>query len=197
MLGEVTRFAPSPTGYLHLGHAFAAWMAWQRARETGGCFLLRIEDIDPDRCRPAYAEAILEDLRWLGLDWDGEVLVQSQRFQSYRRGLDELAARGLIYPCFCSRAEIRASAAAPHGPDGFPLYPGTCRRLSEDERWARLAAGQPHAMRLDVQRAMEGASGLTVFEESTGELAVTARIVRGRGAGAPRCTGELPFLRHA
>jgi glutamyl-Q tRNA(Asp) synthetase len=153
----VTRFAPSPTGHLHLGHAHSALFAWRRAREAGGRFLLRIEDIDPLRCRPAFTEAILEDLDWLGLDWDGEVRVQSAHLPEYRRALDALAARGLLYPCFCTRAdiarEIAAAASAPHGPDG-PLYPGTCRRLPAAERAARLAAGEAHALRLDMAAAL-------------------------------------------
>jgi glutamyl-Q tRNA(Asp) synthetase len=161
----VTRFAPSPTGYLHLGHAFSALFAWRRARETGGRFLLRLEDIDPTRCRPEYAAAILEDLAWLGLDWDGEVRVQSQHLAGYRAALDRLAARDLLYPCFCTRTDIQQSAAAPHTPDGAPLYPGTCRWLSADERAARIAAGVPHAQRLDMQRALACAGTALAFEE--------------------------------
>jgi glutamyl-Q tRNA(Asp) synthetase len=161
----VTRFAPSPTGWLHRGHAYAAWVAWRRAREAGGCFLLRIEDIDPERCRPEFAAAIPEDLRWLGLDWDGEVRVQSSHFAAYRATLDRLAARFLVYPCFCSRAEVMrevaASAAAPHDPDGAPLYPGTCRHLSPAERARRIAAGYPHAWRLDMTRALATAPPLS------------------------------------
>src|SRR3954447_15891317 len=126
----VTRFAPSPTGYLHLGHAFSALAAWHRARDAGGRFLLRLEDIDPVRCRPEYAAAIQEDLAWLGLDWDGPVRVQSEHLADYQAVLDKLQERQLVYPCFCTRTEIAreiaASAAAPHGPDGAPLYPGTC-----------------------------------------------------------------------
>ncbi len=167
-----TRFAPSPTGLLHLGHAFAALTAWRRAREAGGRFLLRLEDIDATRCRPHYAAAIVEDLAWLGLDWDGEVRVQSQHFADYRAVLDGLAARGLLYPCFCTRAEIAreiaAAGAAPHGPDG-PRYPGTCRRLSADERQARLAADEPHALRLDMAAAQAAVpERLTVREEGEG-----------------------------
>ncbi len=164
-----TRFAPSPTGHLHLGHAYAALTAWRRAREAGGRFLLRIEDIDPARCRPEFAAAILEDLEWLGLDWDGPVRVQSQHLADYATVLDRLATRGLLYPCFCTRAdiahEVAASAAAPHGPDG-PRYPGTCRLLSADQRAARLAAGHPHALRLDMVAALATLPGpLFVTEE--------------------------------
>src|SRR4051794_32388954 len=138
-----TRFAPSPTGLLHLGHAHAALAAWRRARATGGRFLLRLEDIDATRCRPEYAAAIPEDLEYLGLDWDGPVRVQSEHLGEYRETLDHLAARGLLYPCFCTRAdiqrEIAQSASAPHDPDGAPRYPGTCRALPEAERAARIA----------------------------------------------------------
>ena len=162
----VTRFAPSPTGHLHLGHAFSALIAWRRARAAGGRFLLRLEDIDPTRCRPEFATAILEDLAWLGLDWDGEVRVQSGHLAEYRAVLDALATRGLLYPCFCTRADIQQSAAAPHTPDGAPLYPGTCRSLSADERAARIAAGERYALRLDMARALSAVSqSLTCGEE--------------------------------
>jgi glutamyl-Q tRNA(Asp) synthetase len=164
----ITRFAPSPTGYLHLGHAFSAFNAWKRARDAGGRFLLRLEDIDPGRCRPEYAAAILEDLAWLGLDWDGPVRVQSEHLAEYQTVLDALAGRGLIYPCFCTRADIAASAAAPHGPDGSLIYPGTCRRLSAAEREDRIAAGARFALRLDMAAALR--PGLTYTEESEGRV---------------------------
>jgi glutamyl-Q tRNA(Asp) synthetase len=175
----VTRFAPSPTGFLHLGHAHSALAGWRRARAAGGRFLLRIEDIDPLRCRPEFTAAIEEDLAWLGLYWDGPVRVQSAHLADYRGVLEALAARGLLYPCFCTRAdiarEIAASAAAPHlapmGPDG-PLYPGTCRRLSRDERAARVAAGEPHALRLDMAAALQAVpAGLSFAEEGEGRIA--------------------------
>ena len=124
----VTRFAPSPSGYLHLGHAHAALFAWRAARRAGGRFLLRIEDIDGPRCTPAFAAAIEEDLAWLRRDWDGPVLRQSARMAGHAAALDALEGMGLLYPCFCTRAEIRAeieaAGGAPHGPDG-PHYPGT------------------------------------------------------------------------
>jgi glutamyl-Q tRNA(Asp) synthetase len=130
---------------------------------------LRLEDIDPGRCRPEFADAILEDLAWLGLDWDGEVRVQSQHLAEYRSALDMLAARGLLYPCFCTRADIQRemeqSAAAPHTPDGTPLYPGTCRALSQHERAARIAAGERYAQRLDVQRVLALVPDALTFEE--------------------------------
>jgi glutamyl-Q tRNA(Asp) synthetase len=169
----ITRFAPSPTGLLHLGHAFSAFNAWKRARDAGGRFLLRLEDIDPNRCRPAYAEAIQEDLVWLGLDWDGPVRVQSERLPEYQAVLDGLVARGLVYPCFCTRAdiarEIAASSAAPHGPDGAKLYPGTCRRLSPAERADRIAAGERFALRLDM--AMASRPELSYDEDGEGRIA--------------------------
>jgi glutamyl-Q tRNA(Asp) synthetase len=165
----VTRFAPSPTGHLHVGHALSALTGWRRAREAGGRFLLRLEDIDPTRCRPEFADAIQEDLAWLGMDWDGPVRVQSEHMDEYAAVLDTLRARGLIYPCFCSRADIqrRTVATAPHGPDGGPLYPGTCRGLSKTERSSR--AHEPHALRLDMARA--AIEGLTFREEAEGLVA--------------------------
>lgn len=172
MSDVTTRFAPSPTGYLHLGHAFSAFNAWRRARDAGGRFLLRLEDIDPARCRPDYAGAIEDDLRWLGLDWDGPIRVQSRHLPEYQAVLDHLAARGLVYPCFCSRAavmrEAAASAAAPHAPDGAPLYPGTCRRLTAAARDDRIAAGERFAMRLDMQAAAR--PGLWYQEEGQGRV---------------------------
>jgi glutamyl-Q tRNA(Asp) synthetase len=169
MMSDVTRFAPSPTGYLHLGHAHSALIAWRRAREGGGRFLLRVEDIDPARCRPEFARAIEEDLGWLGVDWDGPVRMQSAHLPEYRRALDALGTRGLLYPCFCTRAdiqlEITASAAAPHAPDGGVVYPGTCRHLSNAERARRIDAGERYALRLDTARALSCVAGTLTFEE--------------------------------
>jgi glutamyl-Q tRNA(Asp) synthetase len=165
----ITRFAPSPTGLLHLGHAFSAFNAWKRAGDAGGRFLLRLEDIDPNRCRPEYADSIQEDLAWLGLDWDGPVRVQSGHLPEYQTVLDRLAEQGLVYPCFCTRSDIAAASAAPHGPDGAPLYPGTCRRLSPAERADRIAAGERFALRLDMAAAMR--PGLSYDEEGEGRIA--------------------------
>lgn len=155
----VTRFAPSPTGALHLGHAYSALQAFEAAAKVGGRFRLRIEDIDQTRCRPEFVTGIFEDLAWLGLTWEGPVRQQSRHFSDYETALETLKARGLVYPCFCTRkdiaAEIAAADAAPHGPDG-PLYPGTCRSLSEDEQQSKRARGEQYAWRLDSQRALEG-----------------------------------------
>ena len=169
----VTRFAPSPTGYLHLGHALAAITAHDAAK--GGRFLLRIEDIDTTRCRPEFETAIYEDLKWLGLQWAAPVLRQSQRFDAYRAALATLDARHLLYPCFCTRAEIAAeiarAAEAPHnmalGPEG-PVYPGTCRHLGAEDRAARMASGAPYALRLDVAKAAGRMQELTFRENGGG-----------------------------
>ena len=167
----VTRFAPSPTGLLHLGHAYAALFAWRRARAAGGRFLLRIEDIDASRCRADFAAAIVEDLAWLGLDWDGAVRHQSQHLADYRAALDRLAALGLVYPCFCTRAAIRAEIAraldAPQGPAG-PVYPGTCRTLAEAARARRMAAGEPFVLRLDVAASLARTGTLEWHDERAG-----------------------------
>jgi glutamyl-Q tRNA(Asp) synthetase len=169
----VTRFAPSPTGRLHLGHAFSALLAHDFARRRDGAFLLRIEDIDPGRSRTEHVDSIIEDLAWLGLDWDGEIVFQSERLALYAEALEKLRTAGLVYPCFCTRAaiaaEIAASAAAPHGPDGL-LYPGLCRDLSPEER-ARRSAVEPHAWRLDVARASVQAGPLYWRDGDTEVLA--------------------------
>ena len=167
----VTRFAPSPTGYLHLGHVRSAFEGWRAARSAGGSFLLRLEDIDRGRCRDEYAAAILDDLAWLGLYWDGPVRRQSEHFDDYRRALDQLATLGVLYPCFCTRREIQSEIAraggAPQGEAG-PPYPGTCRQLRAALREQKLRAGFDYALRLDLSRAL--ASGpLEWVEEGGGE----------------------------
>ncbi len=163
----VTRFAPSPTGLLHLGHAFAAITA----HDAGEQFLLRIEDIDTARCREEFVEAIFEDLRWLGLNWEQPVVRQSDRASVYRAALQKLDAAGLLYPCFCTRKdiveEISRAVEAPHGPDG-PLYPGTCRHISEQTRHERIAAGTSYALRLDVAKAASMAGALSFHENGQG-----------------------------
>lgn len=179
---EVTRFAPSPTGELHLGHAYAALLAHAAARETGGRFLVRMENLDEARSEARYEAAILADLAWLGLTWDGPVRRQSEGLAAYRAALAALTARGVVYPCFCTRGdiarEIEAMAAAPQGPDG-PLYPGTCRHLAPAERQARLATGAAHALRLDVGAAVAqlGAPALRFEESGSGPSGETGRIV--------------------
>jgi len=163
-LHAVTRFAPSPTGRLHLGHAYSALLAHDFARLRDGTFLLRIEDIDPGRVRAEYVDGIIEDLLWLGLEWDGEMPYQSERLAIYAEALERLGAEGLLYPCFCTRAEIAAeiaaSAAAPQGPDG-PVYPGTCRGLAEPD------FSRPHAWRLDVAKAIKRAGPLYWMDGDT------------------------------
>jgi len=175
---ETTRFAPSPSGRLHLGHAHSALFAARAA--AGGRFLLRIEDIDLGRCRPEHEAGILEDLAWLGLTWETPVRRQSEHFADYRTALDRLRGEGLVYPCFCTRREIAAEIAragsAPHGPDG-PLYPGTCRRRAEDERAERLAAGEPHAWRLDLAEAQRRAGPLTWHDLGAGEQAARPELL--------------------
>lgn len=176
----VTRFAPSPTGWLHLGHAYAAKVAHDLANRDGGRFLLRFEDIDHTRVRPEYYGAIEDDLRWLGLDWDGLALRQSERTAAYAEALEELRQMAVAYPCFCTRREIEEEIArmvsAPHGPEGA-LYPGTCRRLPEDERSSRLAAGQQPAWRLDAGKAAEITGGLSFTDTCHGRIPVDPRLL--------------------
>jgi glutamyl-Q tRNA(Asp) synthetase len=156
--GVVTRFAPSPTGRLHLGHAFSAIQAYDRARIAGGRFLLRIEDIDGTRSRPEHVAAIVEDLRWLGLDWGGEMLFQSARLDAYQAALDTLHAQRLLYRCYCTRAEI-AHLSAPHGPGA--VYPGTCRHAAPRE-------DAHHAWRIDMAKAVALAGPLDWHDELAG-----------------------------
>ena len=165
----ITRFAPSPTGYLHLGHAFSALTVWRAAREAGGKFLLRIEDIDQTRCRPEFETAICEDLVWLGLDWDGEVRRQSDHFADYTAALDTLIGKGVVYRCFKTRKEILDEIArAPHlsadGPEG-PVYTG--EPLPADEERVLLAEGSPFAWRLSMNAALAIAARPLVFREET------------------------------
>lgn len=167
-----TRFAPSPTGYLHLGHAYSALFSAACAENAGsGRFLLRIEDIDPVRCTDTFTQAIFEDLAWLGLHWETPVRQQSRHLQDYQAALDRLAAMGLLYPCFCTRADIQREIGdihrAPHGPDG-PLYPGTCRTLGAAERADRHASGAPFALRLDMAQAVAQTGNLTWHDRAKG-----------------------------
>ncbi|MBC8267621.1 MAG: tRNA glutamyl-Q(34) synthetase GluQRS [Rhodospirillaceae bacterium] len=154
----ITRFAPSPTGLLHLGHGYSALLAQNLAKQAGGRFLLRIEDIDPLRCQPEFEAAIFEDLDWLGLEWEQPVRRQSDHMDTYEKALERLGEMALLYPCFCSRKDIRdeiaAAGGAPHqGPEG-PHYPGICRALAKEDASARKEAGEPFALRLDTHKAL-------------------------------------------
>jgi glutamyl-Q tRNA(Asp) synthetase len=175
----VTRFAPSPTGPLHLGHAYAALFAATEARKGDGRFLLRIEDIDRSRARPDFETAIFADLEWLGLTWERPARRQSEHFGDYRPALTRLAADRLVYPCFCTRrtvaAEIADAGAAPHGSSA--IYPGTCRRLSSSEREARMATGEPYALRLDSGEALARFGPLTFTDGGRGTIAVDADVL--------------------
>jgi glutamyl-Q tRNA(Asp) synthetase len=176
----ITRFAPSPTGRLHIGHAYSAIFSWNEAQRLGGKFILRIEDIDEGRCRREFEEGIYEDLAWLGLTWDKPVRRQSEHMADYRRALQTLQDKGLIYPCFCTRKEIQEEAAraasAPHGPEGA-LYPGTCRTLTDSERKTRMASGAAYALRLDVAQAMTEAPALAWTDLAKGEQRATPEIL--------------------
>ena len=165
----ITRFAPSPTGLLHLGHAFSALTAYTRAQGAGGQFLLRIEDIDAPRCRPDFEQAIYDDLRWLGLEWQNPVLRQSERLDMYRDAVDILNSQGLTYPCSCTRADIKAALSAPQegssqlGPDGL-VYPGTCRDRP-------ISEAQPNdAMRLNMRKAVDALARAPRFHETGPEM---------------------------
>ncbi len=171
----ITRFAPSPTGALHLGSAYSALFAARAAEEEDGYFLLRIEDIDTTRCRPEHEAALLEDLAWLGLTWPEPIRRQSAHFERYEDCVHTLEEGGLAYPCFCTRAEIQreiaASPSAPHGPDGA-LYPGTCKGVTRMEIEDRIAAGQSHAVRLDMEKAARITGPLTFTDRARGTIDV-------------------------
>ena len=173
-----TRFAPSPTGYLHLGHAYSALIA-SRATE-GGTFILRIEDIDPVRCKPEYTEAIFEDLNWLGLNWVEPVRLQSQHLADYSEALDKLREKGVVYPCFCTRCiidqEAQNSGQAPHADDGTIIYPGTCRCLSKSERELKLAQQRNVNWRLDVAAALRLTGPLFWHDRACGKVEATPQI---------------------
>jgi len=193
MSSLVCRFAPSPNGYLHLGHALSALMNFDRARAAGGRFLLRIEDIDRARCRGEFETAICEDLAWLGITWDGPVRRQSEHLDQYAAALARLEAAGLVYPSFESRAEIAALVSAapgtwPRDPDGAPLYPGAGRALSRSERARRIAAGEPYALRLDMAAAIAraGASALDWTETGSGPDGESGTV-----AAAPARWGDV------
>src|SRR5712691_1414672 len=191
------RFAPSPNGYLHLGHAFSALLNLDMARASGGRLFLRIEDIDAARCRPRFEAAIYEDLAWLGVTWETDVRRQSQHLEAYRGALERLEAQGLIYPSFESRVEIARLVAererrAPwlRDPDGAPLYPGDAKRLSPAERAEKIAAGAPFALRLDMRRALAQAGALDWSETGRGPAGETGTI-----AAAPQAWGDVVLAR--
>jgi glutamyl-Q tRNA(Asp) synthetase len=169
----VTRFAPSPSGRLHLGHAFSAAIGHRRARASGGQFRLRIEDLDQGRCRPEFVQGIFEDLHWLDLGWQEPVLVQSKRTAAYDAALDELRSRGLTFACFCTRADIAQSLTAPHG-DAAASYPGTCRTLPDDPG---RRATTPHCWRLDSRKALELAGAPSWIEADGRRFTAGARDI--------------------
>jgi glutamyl-Q tRNA(Asp) synthetase len=187
----VFRFAPSPNGHLHLGHAYSALLNFDLARAGGGRLLLRIEDIDTARCRPEFETAIFEDLGWLGIAWETPVRRQSEHFSDYRDAVEKLAGMGLVYPSFESRAEIarlvaerEALAPWPRDPDGAPLYPGRAKLLSPDARESLLESGAPYALRLDMEAACERASASSWTEHGAGpdgETGVMAARPQGWG----------------
>lgn len=171
----ITRFAPSPTGYLHLGHLYAALFARNLAAKQGGRFLLRYEDIDTTRVREHFYQATEDDLKYANIHWDGKALRQTDRFSEYAKALEKLKKLGVVYPCFCTRRDIERElknlTRAPHGPDG-PLYPGTCKKLSTDEIQQNLTVGMTPAWRLDAQKAKELTGELTFHDSFLGEITV-------------------------
>src|SRR4051812_6434484 len=197
MSGPVFRFAPSPNGFLHLGHELSALINFDMARAMGGRLLLRIEDIDHTRCRPEYEAAIYEDLAWLGIDWEEPVRRQSEHFDDYQAALARLEALELVYPSFESRAEIAALVAEreavgawPRDPDGAPLYPGTAGSISFAERHRRIHAGAPYALRLDVTAAVARVGALDWAETGEGADGETGTV-----SAAPAAWGDVVLAR--
>jgi len=193
----VFRFAPSPNGYLHLGHAYSALLNFDLARRVGGAFLLRIEDIDLTRCRPEFEAAIYEDLAWLGISWTTPVRRQSEHFARYREAVEGLSAQGLIYPAFESRAEIarlvaqrEAAAPWPRDPDGAPLYPGAAKSLSAGQRQQLIAQGAPYAFRLDMEAALARTTALAWREDGAGPGGE-----HGSVKASPRAWGDVVLAR--
>ncbi|MCB1393688.1 tRNA glutamyl-Q(34) synthetase GluQRS [Nitrobacter sp.] len=193
----VLRFAPSPNGFLHLGHAFSALLNFQSARQREGRLLLRIEDIDATRCRPEFETAIYQDLAWLGVSWERPVRRQSEHLADYRAALDRLAALGVLYPSFESRAEIaalvkarEANGAWPRDPDGAPLYPGTAKSLPAIDRDRRLRSGAPFALRLDMEAARRLAGDLAWIERGSGPDGETGEIL-----ARPEIWGDVVLAR--
>jgi glutamyl-Q tRNA(Asp) synthetase len=193
MAPPVFRFAPSPNGHLHLGHAYSALLNFDMAHAAGGRFLLRIEDIDRTRCRPEFERAIYQDLSWLGVEWEEPVRRQSEHFDDYRAALDKLNTMRLAFPSFESRAEIahlvadrESHARWPRDPDGAPLYPGAARLMPEHERAARIAAGEPYAIRLDMTAAQDWTGPLRWTEAGAGPHGETGEI-----AAQPEAWGDV------
>jgi glutamyl-Q tRNA(Asp) synthetase len=196
-LTSVFRFAPSPNGYLHLGHALSALLNADMAGAAGGRLLLRVEDIDAVRCRPEFEAAIYQDLAWLGIAWEEPVRRQSDRLDDYRAAIARLDAMGLVYPSFESRGEIarliaehEAQRPWPRDPDGAPLYPGTSRMVSDVERARRIAAGEPYALRLDMQTALRRVPDLTWTETGAGPNGETGVVT-----AAPQAWGDIVLAR--
>jgi len=197
MYTRVFRFAPSPNGYLHLGHAYSALLNHDMAREVGGRLLLRIEDIDAARCRPEYEATIYQDLEWLGISWQQPVRRQSEHFEDYAAALAKLESIGLLYPSFESRSEINALVAQrerqgpwPRDPDGVPLYPGRARKMSRAERERRRRDGEPYALRLAIDAAAARAGVLTWTETGSGPQGQSGLI-----AAAPQMWGDVVLAR--
>ena len=180
---EITRFAPSPTGRIHLGHALSALFSQEEAEKRNGKVLLRMENIDKARCKTEYEDYIKEDLHWLGFDWNGAVRRQSDHMADYQIALQKLKEIGVLYPCFCARGdiltEIENSSGAPHdgimGPDG-PTYPGTCRKLTRDLQNEGIASGKKYALRLDVRRAQDIVGIISWLDADTGEIRAEPEI---------------------
>jgi glutamyl-Q tRNA(Asp) synthetase len=197
MYTRVFRFAPSPNGHLHLGHAYSALLNDEMARSADGRLLLRIEDIDPARCRPEYEAAILDDLQWLGIAWQPNVRRQSEHFDDYQAAVEKLEAMGLLYPSFESRSEIAALVAArdrqghwPRDPDGVPLYPGRARKMPKAERERRRREGEPFALRLAIDAAVARAGVLTWNETGCGPQGQSGIV-----AAAPQMWGDVVLAR--
>lgn len=195
MTPPVFRFAPSPNGYLHLGHALSALMNADLAAESGGRLLLRIEDIDRTRCKPEYESAVYDDLGWLGVAWEQPVRRQSEHFDAYRNALATLQAQDLVYASFESRGDIATlvterGANWPRDPDGAPLYPGSRNSMSDDERTSRMVAGEPYALRLDMAKAVARAGALSWSEAGRGPAGETGEI-----AARPDAWGDVILAR--
>ncbi|AUC93155.1 tRNA glutamyl-Q(34) synthetase GluQRS [Bradyrhizobium sp. SK17] len=193
----IFRFAPSPNGHLHLGHAYSALLNHDLARQTGGRLLLRIEDIDATRCRPEFESAVYEDLAWLGIGWETPVRRQSEHFAAYGAAIDRLTAQGLVYPSFESRADIarlvadrEAGGAWPRDPDGAPLYPGTAKSLAQTERERLIGQGAPFALRLDMAAACAHAGSLRWREQGDGPAGETGDMV-----ARPEAWGDVILAR--